>query len=41
MSNFPNISTKGKEVNQSPQGGLDPNAPKKNPPYRMGARREN
>ncbi|XP_069147114.1 uncharacterized protein [Solanum lycopersicum] len=41
MRECPKIKEKGKEINQAPQGGLDPNAPKKNPPYGMGARREN
>ena len=41
MSDSHNINEKGKWDNQSPQDGLDPNDPKKNPPYEMGAKREN
>ncbi|TMW85808.1 hypothetical protein EJD97_022454 [Solanum chilense] len=41
MRECPKIKEKGKDINQAPQGGLDPIAPKKNPPYGMGARREN
>ena len=32
MRDFPNIKEKGKQVNKSPQGCLDSNAPKKNHP---------
>ena len=38
MRDIPNIKEKDNEVNQVP---LDPNSLKKNPPYGMGARREN
>ena len=38
---LPNIKARGKEFNQAPQGGLDPNAPKKNHLYGMGARKGN
>ena len=37
MRECPNIKAIGKEVNQD---SLDPNAPKKNPSYGMGARKD-
>ncbi|TMW84845.1 hypothetical protein EJD97_024254 [Solanum chilense] len=38
MRDFPNIKSRGKEVNEA---SLDPNAPKKNPFDGMGARKDN
>ena len=38
MRDFPNIKARGKEVNKS---SLDPNAPKNNTSYGMGARKDN
>ena len=38
MRDCPRIKNRGKHVNQA---SLDPNAPKKNPNYRMGARKYN
>ena len=40
MRDFPNLKAKEKTVNQYPQGGLDPNAPKKNCFYALGSRGE-
>ena len=38
MIYFPELKTKGKDVNQDPHGGLDPNAPKRNHFYAHGAK---
>lgn len=35
------VKEKGKDFNQDPQGCIEPNSPKKNYPYVMGARKEN
>ena len=36
MRDFPNLKEKGIEVNQDPQGCLDPNVPKRNRFYALG-----
>ena len=38
MRDCPNLKSRGKDVNQA---SIDPNAPKKNPSYGMGARKDN
>ena len=38
MRDCPNLKSRGKDVNQA---SIDPNAPKKNPSYGMGASKDN
>lgn len=41
MRERPKNNANGKDDNEAPKGGHDPNAPKKNPSNGVGARRDN